>query len=188
MKRRALFTTLLAGACVSCLWPRGLSAADWLGSPALPDVTLLDQHGQPWRLADVFAERLVAVGFMFTACTTLCPPQTALMRETYRRLRGEPGMEGLRIVSITVDPYGDGPEQLRAYAERFELPRPDWVLLTGEADDIGQVLRAFEVRSTNLSEHPPLLWFGDTRRGRWTRTSSLNPPQAMVDLLRELAT
>ncbi|HEY0286708.1 MAG TPA: SCO family protein [Pseudomonas sp.] len=188
MTRRELMSALLTGLCLPLLAaPRLSQAAHWLPSPVLPPVSLVDQHNQPRSLADLLDRQTVAISFMFTGCATVCPPQTALLRAAYQRSQADPRLRDLRIISITVDPYGDGPSQLRAYAERFQLPAHNWILLTGDADDVDQVLRAFDVSSTRLAEHPPLLWLGDTRRNRWTRTSSLNSPQIIVELLQELS-
>jgi len=35
-------------------------------------------------------------------------------------------------------------------------------------------------------EHPSLLWLADTMRGRGTRSSSLNPPQALAALVESM--
>jgi len=49
----------------------------------------------------------------------------------------------VRLVSITLDPATDRPEVLRRYAEAYGLDLASWHLLTGAADDVGRVVRAF---------------------------------------------
>jgi len=171
----------------------GEAAPAWLPPPAQPRLTLLDQDGRTVRWpADLPSAGTVLVNFMFTGCQTVCPPQTALLREAFGRLRAQgEASAGLHVVSLTVDPLGDGPAQLRAYGQRFELPmaplgRGGWTLLTGQPPDVARVLAAFDVPAGAPGEHPSLLWLGHAGHARWTRSSSLNPPDALVALVREL--
>lgn len=175
--------------------PRHARAAGtaWLPAPPLPPVALRDQDGRAFTPAQALAgARTAVVSFFFTGCQTVCPPQTALLREAQRRLQAEGRAAGLRLLAISVDPLGDGPAQLRDYARRFELPlaqpgAPDgWRLLTGEREPVARVLAAFGVLAAAPGEHPSLLWLADLPRGRWTRSSSLNPPETLVALLASL--
>lgn len=200
MTRRKLCQTAagaLGAAAVSGLGPELLNSAGaatagprWLPAPVLPDVPLLDHDGQSVRLQrDLIDGHTVLVNFMFAGCQTVCPPQTALLREAHRQLRERGTTPGLRVLSLTVDPLADGPAQLRAFGERYHLPMGragGWVLLTGRAPEVARVLAAFDVPAGAPGEHPSLLWLGDAVRGRWTRSSSLNPPDALVALVEEL--
>ena len=166
----------------------------WVRQPVLPDVPLLDQDGRRVHLQrDLIDGRTVVINFMFTGCQTVCPPQTALLRESLRRMHGRilgrSSARDLLMVSITVDPLGDGPAQLRAFGERYALPlgpANGWVLLTGSPADVSRLLAAFDVPAGAPGDHPSLLWLGHAPSGRWTRSSSLNPPEALVSLLEEL--
>ena len=174
-------------------WPRRAAAADWLAAPSLPRVPMLDHDGRAAPLQDAIAGTVV-VSFFFAGCQTVCPPQTALLRDAQRRLHARGRAGDLRMVAITVDPLGDGPAQLRDYARRFDLPLAGrggddgWRLLTGERADVARVLAAFGVPAGQPGDHPSLLWLGDTARGRWTRSSSLNPPEALVALVESVRT
>lgn len=190
--RRAL---LLAGAGL-VLAGSEASAGRWLPAPVLPDVPLVDQDGRSVQLRRELNESggLVVVNFMFAGCQTVCPPQTALLRETVAlwQARGLSAAR-LRVISLTVDPLADGPRQLRSFGERYALPMNAgardavWTLLTGRPADMSRVLAAFDVPSSAPGDHPSLLWLGDTVRRRWTRASSLNPPAALMAQLQELA-
>ena len=163
---------------------------NWLPQPVLPDVPLLDQDGRPVRLQQGLIDgRTVVINFMFTGCQTVCPPQTALLREALRRLSERGSTRDLLVLSLTVDPLADGPAQLRAFGQRYQLPvglARGWVLLTGGPADVARLLAAFDVPAGAPGDHPSLLWLGHAPSGRWTRSSSLNPPEALVSLLEEL--
>jgi protein SCO1 len=138
---------------------------------------------------DLIDGRTVVVNFMFTGCQTVCPPQTALLREAMRRLDGRRSARDLLVLSLTVDPLADGPAELRAFGQRYQLPvglASGWVLLTGGPADVAKVLTAFDVPAGAPGDHPSLLWLGHAPSGRWTRSSSLNPPEALVSLIEDL--
>jgi cytochrome oxidase Cu insertion factor (SCO1/SenC/PrrC family) len=82
----------------------------------VPDVTLLDESGRevPLRALLKGAEP-VALNFIFTTCTTICPVMTA----TFAQMRRELGADAsrIRMVSISVDPEYDRPAVLKRYAE-----------------------------------------------------------------------
>jgi protein SCO1/2 len=50
------------------------------------------------------------------------------------------GVEGIRLVSISVDPEYDTPERLREYGEQRGVDPRRWKLLTGEADAIRRLV------------------------------------------------
>lgn len=186
MKRRsiALGLPLLALCSASAV-----RAGDWLPAPMLPEVLLRDQRDQPVRLRELIRGRLVVVNFVFGSCVTVCPPQTALLREAARQIEAHPVLRDVLFVSLTVDPLSDGPLQLRQYAARFDLPVGPpvrWVLLTGSIDNVQKTLAPFAATTSSPADHPALLWLGHESRGRWTRTSALNPPHMLIRRLEAL--
>ena len=192
-RRRLLLATTGALASVATL-RRARAAAtgepDWIALPRLPDATLIDQSGRPRRLlSEVLCGRKSAISFMFTGCVSVCPPQTALLQEALRRMQGSAELKGVSMVALTADPLGDGPQQLLDYARRFGLPLGldgGWTLLGGDPQQVGQVLKGFGVIAGAPNDHPSMVWIGDQLSGRWTRTSSLNPPETIVRLFEAL--
>ncbi|WP_153732460.1 SCO family protein [Sporosarcina obsidiansis] len=69
--------------------------------------------------------------FVFTKCTSACPPMMSNMVELQEKL-GEKGIEDYKIVSFSVDPEVDTPEALKTYLEAFGAPdESKWEMLTG---------------------------------------------------------
>lgn len=186
-RRQAL--ELLMAALPALAGSRPVWAGQWLPSPAVPEVPLLDHLGREVDLVELMRQRPVVVNFFFTGCGTVCPPQTALLREASRQWRQRPALNQVLVISISVDALGDGPKQLQAYADRFALTLGEsqgWVMLSGEVKPLAKVLAAFDVPAGRVSDHPALLWLGDESRSRWTRTSSLNSPATVTRLLEAL--
>lgn len=187
MRRRDALATL--GAACAGGWAAPARAQDDSSRVTVPDARLLDQAGGAQRLR-ALCDRPAVVGFFYTGCSTVCPPQTAMLRALRQRLDAAPrGEPGVRLLSITVDPLGDPPEAIRAYARRFELRLgldAGWLMLTGDAAELRRVWTAFGVPVGDPEAHSSLLWLGSAR-GRWTRASALTPTDTLVDLLRGVA-
>ena len=193
-RRRAL-----SGAMLACgAWPaQALAGApgasvgtSWSGAPPLPDAQLVDHLGQPvWLRRMLRAQTGVVVSFFYTGCSTVCPPQTALLRDLRQQLDSQPATRRVLLVSISVDPLGDGPEQLREHLRRFQIeagPDKGWLWLTGQPAEVSGVLRGFGVKPSAAADHPNLLWMADIRRERWTRTAVLQAPLQVAERLQEL--
>ncbi len=137
----------------------------------VPDLKLVDQQGQTVSLGELLDERRpVALNFFFASCGSICPVMTA----TFSRMRKELGHdgEGLRVVSITIDPDQDTPEVLKAYAERFSAG-PGWSFLTGDARNILAVQRAFFADSGGKFNHRLLYFFRAAGSKSWVRIEGL---------------
>ena len=68
----------------------GATAMQPLARLQLPDVGLIDQDGAPHRLR-ALCEQTVVIGFFYTGCSTVCPPQTAALRALRERLDARGG-------------------------------------------------------------------------------------------------
>lgn len=100
------------------------------------DFRLVRQDGEPVTRADLAGRPWVVASF-FTRCMGPCPALTASMRELQSELAGE----GVRLVSLSVDPTFDDPGVLAAYATREGADPDTWWFLTGEEPDVFQFLR-----------------------------------------------
>jgi protein SCO1/2 len=103
----------------------------------IPAFSLVDQDGNPFGSEDLSGSVYVA-NFFFTSCSTICPPMMRAVAGLRDRYRDE-GIEGVRLVSITVDPETDTAERLADYAARYSAEPPRWTLLTGDPEEIRRV-------------------------------------------------
>jgi protein SCO1/2 len=138
---------------------------------AIPDVDLIDQSGAPVTLRALLEPgQPVALNFIFTTCTTICPVMTATFAQMRREL-GEAG-EQLRLVSISIDPEYDRPDKLKAYAELFHAG-PGWAFLTGDDTDISEVLQSFNALTGSKTNHKPLTLLKRPQSQSWIRIDGL---------------
>jgi protein SCO1 len=115
----------------------------------LPDVSLIDQHGQAISLASLKGKP-VLIDFIYTSCASTCPVLTSKIAAVARELG--PALNTVTIVSITLDPEHDSPAQLAAYAKSQTADSKSWLFLTGKPADIDQVLAAFKLRRMRESD------------------------------------
>jgi cytochrome oxidase Cu insertion factor (SCO1/SenC/PrrC family) len=167
----------------------GLTAADD-GSGALrrmviPDVEVLDQDGKAIHFySDLIKGRTVAINFIFTTCTTICPPLAA----TFRRVQTEMGDKVGRdvyFISISVDPLTDTPERLKAWGDKFRAG-PAWTFVTGNKQEIGQLLNALGASVARREDHSPTVIVGNDLKGVWARTYGLAKTSQMIGLIQNV--
>lgn len=161
----------------------------------LPDVTVTDHNGKPQRfVTDLIKGRSVAVNFIFTSCTSICTPLGA----TFKGMQDELARRGVgtstrstkdvHLISVSVDPLNDTPEELTRYARKFDAA-PGWTLVTGSRKSIDAILRAFGVTpGADPNDHSPMVYLGHEPSGRWTRAYGLGEPAVLTRRLIGLAT
>ena len=104
----------------------------------LPEWRLVDQDGEAFGSADLAGEAYVA-SFVFTRCATVCPRLTSEVSRLQRRYREE-GVEGVRLVSFSVDPEHDTPTHLLGYAASRGLDLERWSFVTGAEEAMRSVV------------------------------------------------
>ena len=150
----------------------------------VPDVTLIDQDGNPKRLRELTAGSApVLLDFIYGTCTTICPVLSAGFTSLQRRLAKE-GSE-VRLISVTIDPEYDTPEIMKAYLARYKAG-PGWDFLTGSREDIGAVMRAFDAYVPNKMGHLPVTFLRQ-RDGRWVRIYGLIGTAELLAEYRKVA-
>jgi protein SCO1/2 len=139
---------------------------------SVPDVNLLDQSGASVALRTLLeSDKPVALNFIFTTCTTICPVMTASFAQMQRDL-GE-AAEQVRLISISIDPEYDRPEVLEEYAERFGADG-DWTFLTGDSADVLRVLASFNAHAGSKMNHRPLTLLRRSQQSpSWIRIDGL---------------
>ncbi len=116
-------------------------APETTGPPwTLPDVRLIDSSGSDYFLTSLRGRVWIA-GFFFTRCQSICPRLIADQAGLAQRL-DEAGLRRIHLVSISVDPAHDTPEQLQAYGDARGIDFDRWTLLTGSPDDVRRLVES----------------------------------------------
>jgi cytochrome oxidase Cu insertion factor (SCO1/SenC/PrrC family) len=148
----------------------------------IPDVEMLDQDGRTIHFyTDLVKGKVVAVQFIFTTCTTICPPLGATFARVQKDL-GERAGRDVHLISISVDPVTDTPERLKAWGAKFHAAE-GWTFVTGQKPQVDELLRALGAASASPADHSPSVLVGNDASGQWTRTYGLARPNALVKLI-----
>lgn len=157
-----------------------------ISAPRIPDTTVYDQNGRRLRFyTDLVKGKTVAINFIFTTCTGVCPPLSATFRRVQQGLGERMGRE-VELISISVDPATDVPERLKSFSEKFKAG-PGWTFVTGSKPEIDTLLEALGGYVSNKTDHTPLILIGNDAAGFWTRAYGLSPPSQLVKLIDEAA-
>ena len=156
MVRTGVAALLIAFTGAAALWQgtNGLRAFTAEGARRLsileqprrvPDLRLIDMHGQELNLRDENG-RAAVIELIYTTCATLC----ASLGESFAKLQtaivaaGQSGR--VRLISISFDLARDGPEALISYAKSHGADGHVWITARPENEpDLDALLNAFGV-------------------------------------------
>jgi len=106
------------------------------------DFSLTERSGRTVTNADLDGKVWIA-SFVFTRCTGGCPQVTGTVAHIQDAFRNEPDV---RLVTFTVDPERDDPEELKKYAEHFGADPERWLFLTGSEEQLYHLIeKGFKV-------------------------------------------
>ena len=118
---------------------------------AVPDLTLVDQHGHTVSTA-AWRGKVVVISPVLTLCTEVCPITTGAFDQIERVLRQD-GLAGRVVLAeVSVDPWRDSPARLRGYAR---LTGTDVPLYTGSLRQIAAFWKFFGVYYKKVPEGRP---------------------------------
>lgn len=157
------------------------AAAVLRGQPRVPRLEAVDQDGRTVDFyRDVVGSRTVAINFIFTSCTGICPRLAANFAAVQRELRTA-GLRDVALVSVSVDPANDTPAKLKAWRAAHG-GRAGWTLLTGSRSQIDALLAQLGAAAPDPASHPASVVIGS--RDRWSRIDGLAPPAEVVGWIR----
>ena len=151
---------------------------------SMPDVIMTNQYGESVNLHHKTHGKIAVVNFIFTTCTTICPPMGAnLMR--LKEIMGAHAGKELEFISVSIDPVTDTPERLKVWSENFGDTK-NWTLLTGDKSTVEGVLKDLKLFTPLIEEHAPIMLIGNTMTGEWERTNGLASPDDLAGKLKKL--
>jgi len=148
----------------------------------IPDVEVLDQNGNALHFySDLIKGKTVAINFIFTNCTTICPPLAATFARVQKDLGDKTGRD-VHFISISVDPLTDTPERLKAWGAKFKAG-DGWTFVSGEKQEVDKLLNALGASVSRREDHSPTVIVGNDLKGVWTRTYGLARSTQIVGLI-----
>lgn len=93
----------------------------------LTEYTLTERSGREFASSELKGQVHV-VNFFFASCPSYCRMQTMEVQ----KLAAEFGPQGVKFLSVTVDPERDTAAELARYADLFNADPNHWLFLTGD--------------------------------------------------------
>lgn len=153
----------------------------------IPNVVLVNQDGRRVRLyEDLIKDKTVAISFIFTRCTYVCPMNGALFAKIQNDLGARLGTD-VFLISISMDPQADTPQELKKWGATFGR-KTGWTLATGSFDDIAKVLKAFTGDAPGPREtHSSYFYVANDKTGTWDFMFGHMSSREVVEKLDELS-
>jgi cytochrome oxidase Cu insertion factor (SCO1/SenC/PrrC family)/ABC-type branched-subunit amino acid transport system substrate-binding protein len=150
------------------------------------DIELVDQNGAKVRFySDLLAGKVVVINSFFATCSGSCPVMSGTFRKIQTALGDRIGRD-VHLVSITVDPETDTPEQLRKFAKAASAG-PGWHLVTGSKENVSQALHKLGLRTETKETHTAVVLIGNEPKGVWKKAFGLAASDEIVRLVQEVA-
>ncbi len=176
----------------TALTAQGLSRGSdgWYGIPltidrTLPEVTLLDTAGRPFRLDEELRGTPTLLFFGYSSCPDICPIHLAAIASAMQQTRTP--YDRVQVVFVSVDPERDTPERIETFLGHFSprmiglhAPIDDVIVTLGQLDLPGPIVEGPDPRGEgDLIGHPAQVigfdadgiarrvWPFGTRRSNW---------------------
>ncbi len=152
----------------------------------ITNITVVDQDGKRIDFyEDLVKGRVVAINFIYTTCTLICPMQGNQFARLQTMLGDRLGKDVL-LISISADPEADSAEKLKTWLSHFGA-KQGWTFVTGEKSDIDRLARALTGDQARRGDHSPAMFIGNYDRGQWKRVCGLAEPERLTGMIAEMS-
>ena len=148
------------------------------------DLEVVTHEGERVRFySDLLKDRVVVINFFYVNCPTAPPSMGKLFR--LQSLLGDRLGSEVFIISISVDPERDTPEEIREYARKFN-PRKGWIFVTGDEKNMEVINRKLGNTLRLPEGHLRLFLLGNPKAGNWMKMPESAPANSLGEGLKNL--
>jgi protein SCO1/2 len=114
-----------------------------------PDFTLTDQRGQSVTLSSFHGDA-VALTFIYTNCTDVCPLIAEKLHAAYQELTPSE-QEHVALLAVTVDPARDDPAALQQFSQKHSLAETaNWHAMTGDPSTLAKIWKDYYIDASGM--------------------------------------
>jgi protein SCO1 len=163
---------------------KAIAVENWsLDKTAFADIEVVDQTNKSLKFYDdLIKNKIVAINFIFTACTSSCPLSTAIFRQVQKKL----GQQKVQLITISVDPVNDTPERLLAFSNKHKAA-PSWAFITGDKIAIATLLKTLGVYSADKNDHSNTVIVGNDAAHNWSRLYGFPQADEIISALHNVS-
>ena len=152
---------------------------------AITNITVVDQDGKRIDFyEDLVKGRVVAINFIYTTCTAICPMQGNQFARLQTMLGDRLGKDVL-LISISADPDADSAQKLKTWLTQFGA-KQGWTFVTGDKSEIDRISRALTGDQARKGDHSPAMFIGNYDKGVWKRVYGLTEPERLTRLIGQM--
>lgn len=161
-----------------------IASDEWqLSEALLADVTVVDQTNTAHQFfEDLIKDKIVAINFIFSSCTSSCPLSTAIFHQVQKKL----GKQKVQLITISVDPINDTPERLLEFSKRFKAA-PGWTFISGEKTIISGLLKNLGANTADKNAHSNMVILVNEAKHQWTRLYGFPQANDIIAALKNIA-
>ena len=149
----------------------------------VPKLQLTAEDAQRFDLGTRLRGRISAVQLMFTGCSATCPIQGALFGALAPLVAEQREMQ---LLSLSIDPLGDGPVALRHWRARFGS-HANWQAAVPRVEEVDRMLDFLRGRGQGIDRHTAQIYLFDRQARLAYRTADMPPARFVAELMRELS-
>jgi len=97
------------------------------------NISFTNQLGKKVSLDDLHG-KIIVLDFFFTRCPSICPGLAKSMKRLQDSFKQNDSI--VQFISISIDPVHDSVQQLRKFADRFNINHDTWWMVTGNKEEI----------------------------------------------------
>lgn len=122
-------------------------------APSLPDVQVIDDHGNPVSLGSLKG-KVVLLDFIHVGCPGICTDLVNKFGQVADSLGPDLGSKVI-LLSVTNDPVHDNPAELLKLARSSQADMNGWLFVTGKPEEVDKVFKAFGIKNPMLPDGSP---------------------------------
>lgn len=181
----AIIAVLFLGGSANTQQPAAVPATNGTESNAqkyFTDTLLVNQNGEKMRFySDLLQGKTVIINSFFATCQGSCLPITRNLEKVQEALGDRLGKDA-RIISISVDPTVDTPNELKAFSKKFHA-RPGWYFLTGSKENVDFILKKLGQYVEEKNDHYNIVIVGNDRTGLWKKAFGLAKSDELIKVV-----
>lgn len=150
------FCALITSSCVNT---EDFQGTELTNQAKAPNFSLYDQYGRSITLEDLRG-KVVALTFLYTYCTDICPVVTDRMKDVHALLKDV--KDDVVIVAVSIDSERDTQERILEYSQAWNM-EDKWSFLSGNEDELSNVWQSYfinpikgnRIANTNIGSEGP---------------------------------
>ena len=160
--------------------PKGYSCEKHSGA-AIQDVEVVDQNGRRLKVfQDLIKDKVVAINFIYTTCTEVCAPMSAIFSSVSQYAKLKKSSEKFQLISVVLDSNLDGARDLKKFSDKYKMG-DNWSVVHGDSQKIKELLFRIKAIKEVKSGHSAFTIIGNHQKQKWETLPGFKSPYVIFN-------